>query len=274
MKKNDTIYFAKGFAIKKSKIIFLLLTILGGVMHYATAQASHQNHYDTCWEGTLGNRIPVLLYYQQAHHLTAGNIVYLNTKAKRPISVIGHLQSEDGGFILNEYDQTGNITGIWTLEPKGDSLVGTWDKPYSDREYAVHLTQKDTLISAPSLAVNPAEIAGDYYYQYGKKGPQGEWKIQRIGRDSIAIDAWMATSAPARNLADITDTVALKENHFIYKVSMDESWMDEPCEIVMKGQFYKDFLRVKYINENPCRSYFGHNATLEGIFYKITHKQN
>lgn len=257
------------------KIPKILILLLGGVClvgFQAKAQNSTSKKYDQVWEGTLENRIPVLLYYQEAHHLTVGKVVYLNTHAKQPIPVISHFQSEGGSFILNEYDKTGNITGVWTLTQKGDSLVGIWDKPFSTQKYGVHLTKKDTLIPAEPMTADPSEIAGEYYYQYGEKGPQGEWKIQRIGRDSIAVDAYGVTSAPARNIADVTDTVALKENHFSYTVS--DNWSGKKCKIVIKGQFYKNFLWVTYINEHPCRSYFGHNATLEGVYYKIRHKRN
>src|SRR5699024_1266819 len=97
--------------------------------------------------------------------------------------------------------------------------------------------------------------------------------IRKIGKDSILINAFSVTSAPARNIAEIEDTVALSGDHFIYKVNMNGDWMDKPCKIVMKGQFYADFLHLIYINEDPCRFYFGHNATLEGIYYKTEHKR-
>src|SRR5699024_4746161 len=130
MKKNNSIYFAKGFAVKKSKIIFLLLTVLGGLLHQATAQTSRQNHYDTCWEGTLGEHISILLHYHQEHDITEGEIVYMNTQAKQPIPVIGSGHYADGRFSLNEYSKEGHITGMLSVTQKKDSMVGRWYLPY------------------------------------------------------------------------------------------------------------------------------------------------
>lgn len=257
------------YKIKIPKISILLLGCICLYSFQTQAQLITSQKHDQVWQGSIENIVPVFLYYQKVDSLIVGKVIQLKSKANQPFSVISNFRSSDGSFILNEYDKTGNITGVWTLTQKGDSLVGIWDKPFSVQKYDVHLTKKDTLILAEPIVADPSKITGDYFYQYGEKGPQGEWKVKRVGRDSLAINAWSVTHAPARNIAEIEDTVALTGTHFIYKINMEESWMDKPCKIIMKGQFYKNFLRVTYINENPCAFYFGHNATLEGIFYKI-----
>ncbi len=219
--------------------------------------------YGACWKGTLGKNIPVFLHYQKQGSLVVGAITYLNTKAKQPIPLIGTTYV-DGRLGLNEYATDGNITGIWVVAHHGDSLTGHWYAPYSEEQYPVTLTNQYTPVPASPITADLQNIAGEYNYQYGKKGPQGGWTIKRINKDSISISGWSVTHAPARNIANVnTDTVALVGNHFIYQVSTGDK-----CKIVMKGTFYKHFLRITYINDAPCHYYFGHNATLEGIFYK------
>lgn len=69
------------------------------------------------------------------------------------------------------------------------------------------------------------------------------------------------TSEPARNIAEIeTDTIKLTKTEFIYKVGETED-----CEFKVK--FYKDFCFINY-TKGYCIGQFGHNATIEGIYFK------
>lgn len=244
------------------KIIFYLLTLVSLIPSLHAQKKSAPQAYQHCWQGNLGENIPVFLYYQKQGALVVGKMVYLNTKAQQPIPIIGHWSENNLRF--NEYAvDDGSITGIWVLKIKNDSLTGTWYAPsVDDAQYAVELTEKDTVI--PSEKINYLKaINGVYRYQYGKKGQQGSWDIRKIDAHNIIIKASSVTRAPARNLAYISvDTVELHDNYFLYKAGMKD------CEIVMKGTFYPHFLEVKYINTNPCSYYFGFNATLEGVFYK------
>jgi len=247
----------------KKSILYLLVVLYFAPSLHAQEKVTSPN-YQYCWQGKLGENIPVFLHFQKHKNLIVGEITYLNTKAKKPIPLIGRKYSKSGLLYLNEFTEGGIITGVWMLTPQGDSLTGHWYAPYSDEQYRVAVVKQDTLMSSLSISTHSQHISGEYEYHYGEKGPQGTWRIKRLDEHHITIKASAVTSAPARNLAYVsTDTVRIDNHQFVYKVGMDSD-----CKIVMQGTFYKVFLKVNYINDEPCRYYFGHNATLEGIFYK------
>lgn len=250
--------------IKKIFLLFSFFLVLG----LFSIEGQSKRHDVQSWEGTLGKHIPVFLHYRVLDQLYIGEVTYQNSPNPVPIPVIG-LKNDENKFLLREFDEHGVITGIWVIKPEKKQLSGTWYAPgRSQKQFAIQMKEKDTLLPATSVQKQPRHISGDYFYQYGEKGPQGEFKIKKITKNKIAISGFSVTSAPARNIASIEDTVTLSNHHFIYKIKVNKDWMDKECKIVIKGQFYKDFLQITYLNDNPCQFYFGHNASLEGIFYK------
>jgi hypothetical protein len=216
---------------------------------------------DICWQGTLNGKTPVIVHYQVKDDIVAGYIIYLNTKNKTPIKLIGSIE-EKNYFRLLEFDNTGNITGIITGTPAAKKFSGFWFSPKSRKELSLELTVKDTTILSENISADPKEIFGNYYYQYSDAGSTGGLGITKISNARASFNINAVTSEPARNIADIsTDTITLSRNEFQYHVPDTDD-----CDF--RVRFYKGFASVKY-TKGDCEGQFGHNATVEGIFLKV-----
>lgn len=230
---------------------------------FGSAQA--QRIQGTTYAGTLGGNRPVRLTLYPVDGLYVGKVKRFDDSGKTSTLVVGRAGVEGESFELREYTQDGTVTANWQLQLQGDSLKGKKYIPYTDQQGRVRLSkEKHTYLGLKK----PEHLEGDYGYQIGEEGPQGLFSITKIGPDRIAIDAVAVTSAPARNIAAYQDTVSLMHHRFEHKF-IGPTDDDVPCEIDLEGVFYSDFLRVRYTNTNPCPFYFGHRATLEGIFKKI-----
>ena len=216
---------------------------------------------DICWTGTLNRKTPVFIHYQFDNEVIIGEIVYLNSKNKTPIKLIGTIEDWDKKYRLLEFDRTGNITGIITGLPEKDKFNGSWFSPKTSKELTINLSTKDTVIISKDYQPRLSEIFGDYHYQYGKAGYQGDFNVTKISKSSASFNIFSVTEEPARNIAEITtDTIKLTKPEFIYKVPETED-----CEFKVK--FYRDFVFINY-TKGTCEGQFGHNATVDGIFIK------
>jgi len=212
------------------------------------------------WQGTLNNKIPVLLHYSIQDGDIAGEMIYLNTVAKKPISVCGNIK-DDGSYDLYEYEKNGNVTGTMACTATGEKLTGSWYAGRTGKEYKLSLTKKDTLIATPPYT---PDISGSYRYQYGEDGYQGDFDVKRIGNNKVAFGISSVTGEPGRNLAEIsTDTIVMAGNSFIYKIP-------ETVDCEFKVTFYRTFLKVDYTKGLCQDAPFGFNATVEGIYFKLT----
>ncbi len=254
-------------------ILSLLLTTLFALFSFANSDKSNENNStnlsesnadkktDICWTGTLNGKTPIFIHYQFDNEVIIGEIIYLNTKNKTPIKLIGTIESWDKKFRLLEFDKTGNITGIITGLPEKDKFNGSWFSPKTRKELTLNLSTKDTVIVSKNYQPKLSEIYGDYHYQYSEAGSQGDFNLTRINNEKVSFNIFSVTSEPARNIAEIeTDTIKLTKTEFIYKVGETED-----CEFKVK--FYKDFAFINY-TKGYCIGQFGHNATIEGIYFK------
>jgi len=217
-----------------------------------------QTPAEIVWQGTLNNKIPVLLHYSIQDGDIAGEMIYLNTAAKKPIQVCGTVK-EDNSYDLYEYEKNGNVTGTMACTTNGEKLTGRWYAGRTGKEYKLNLSKKDTLIKTPPYT----DISGNYRYQYGEDGYQGEFELKKIGNNKFAFGISSVTGEPGRNLAEIsTDTIEMTGNNFIYKIP-------ETVDCEFKVTFYRTFLKVDY-TKGPCQDApFGFNATVEGIYFKL-----
>lgn len=229
---------------------------------------AHSSQYDRVWKGHLGKDIPVFIHYHQLpeSQLLEGEITYLNTKAKMPISLTGKIK-QSGAVHLTEYNPEGYVSGVIDATIKGDSLTGKWHSPGTPtpKTFALRLHQSDSLIPTESSAVKPQNIFGKYHYQYGEKGYEGNLEFRKINAHQAVLSLFSVTSVPARNIADgvDNDTISLPvKTNFIHKVYDKGS-----CKVEL--QFFKNFVRVTYPKEADCKNTFGMNATYEGTYYKI-----
>jgi hypothetical protein len=216
---------------------------------------------EICWTGTLNGKTPVFIHYQLDSNLIIGEITYLNTKDKLPIKLLGTLE-DDKSYRLLEFDNTGNITGVIEGKPTDKSFNGLWISPKTKKELAMTLSQKDTLIVSPNLKPDETQIFGNYHYQYGENGYNGDFDISKVGNNKIAFNILSLTNVErGPNIAEVErDTIAMTGNSFIYKIPDSDS-----CEF--KVIFYKAFVYINY-TKGFCESLFGLNATIDGIYLK------
>lgn len=215
------------------------------------------------WRGTINQKIPVFVHFQQDDQIVVGTITYLNTKAKDAIKLIGTFDKESG-YYLREFDQKGNITGIISGNQVDDSFTGRWYAPGRENKWTLYLTRSDTLIPSPKIKADMTNIFGNYYYQFGEAGYQGSLQLSPEVNDKLSFSLSSMTQAPARNMADISATVELNNAEFLYRISEQGDETDCTCKV----KFYKDFAYVKYTKDN-CLGIFGHRATVEGVFLKL-----
>jgi hypothetical protein len=216
---------------------------------------------EICWTGTLNGKTPVFIHYQLDSNLIIGEITYLNTKDKLPITLLGTIE-DDKSYRLLEFDNTGNITGIIEGKPTEKEFNGIWASPKSNKELTMTLSPKDTLISTPNFKPGENQIFGNYHYQYGENGFNGDFDISKVGNNKIAFNILSLTNIErGPNIAEVEkDTITMTGNSFIYKIPDSDS-----CEF--KVTFYKGFININY-TKGYCSGQFGLNATIEGIFIK------
>ena len=226
-----------------------------------TAAQKDQNRKEICWTGTLNGKTPIFIHYQLDGNVIAGEITYLNTKDKQPIRLLGTVE-EDKSYRLLEFDKTGNITGVIEGTPTQQEFKGRWVSPKTKKELEMTLLQKDTLISRPSLKPDQNQVFGDYHYQYGDKGYNGDFEFSKVGDDKAAFYIMSFTNVErGPNIAEVEkDTITFKGDSFIYKIPDSDN-----CEF--KVTFYTDFIYINY-TRGYCESQFGLNATIDGIYLK------
>lgn len=215
---------------------------------------------DICWIGTLDSKIPIFIHFQIVENLIFGEIVYLNTKDKKPIRIIGTIE-EDRSYRILEFESNGNISGILTGLPKGNLFIGRWFSPKTRKELTLNLALSDSTIKTISIETRQENIFGDYYYQYSEAGYQGEFSITKIDNKKAAFRIFCVTEEHSRNIAEIRkDSIELSGSKFTYKVPATDS-----CEFEVR--FFKEFLFINY-TRGYCSGQFGINATIDGIFLK------
>ena len=223
--------------------------------------AKNYSDKEICWTGTINGKIPVFIHYQLDSKLIIGEITYLNTKDKLPITLLGTVE-DDKSYRLLEFDNMGNITGVIEGKPAEKSFDGLWSSPKTKKELVMKLYLKDTLINSPNIKPDGSRIFGNYHYQYGNKGYNGDFYIKKIVGNKIDFNILSLTNVErGPNIAEVEkDTIPMTGNSFIYKIPESDN-----CEF--KVTFYKGFVYINYIN-GYCQSQFGLNATIDGIYLK------
>lgn len=242
-----------------------ILIYIGLVLFLSFSNGQKENkHNETqqiCWKGKLNSKTNILLHYQVQEDIIVGQITYLDTKGQIPIRIIGTIE-KDKSYRLLEFEKTGNITGIITGLPKGNEFIGNWFSPKTGERLAMILRKFDKLVKLENIQTNLESIVGNYYYQYTKDGYQGQLIIKKVNQNKISFTIFSVTEDSGRNEADIpTDTVSAKTD-FIYMYKFPEI---DSCEF--RVRFFKNFAYINY-TKGYCERLFGHNATIDGIFYK------
>ena len=216
---------------------------------------------EICWAGTLNEKTSVFIHYQLDSNLIVGEITYLNTKDKQPITLLGTIE-DDKSYRLLEFDKTGNITGVIEGKPADKSFDGLWVSPKTSKQLSMKLSLKDTLINSPDIKADESQIFGNYHYQFGDKGYNGDFDINKIAGNKIDFNILSLTNIEkGPNIAEVEkDTITMTGNSFIYKIPESDN-----CEF--KTTFYKDFVFICY-TKGYCSGQFGLNATIDCIYLK------
>lgn len=209
--------------------------------------------------GTIKNTIPVFMWFFAKDGIVKGELTYLNTKARKPILIIGQVTASE--IRINEFKRDGDITGTFYGMLDKKSFHGTWWNVAADEELVFDLKAKDTLLNAIDTSLQAKEIAGTYSYAFAPNGFQGAMNVNEVSGDIYSFEISSVTPNPSRNIASVeTDTVVVSNNTFDYLLKQSHN-----CEF--KVRFYNGFAVITYIDENfDCE--FGLNATVEGIYLK------
>lgn len=226
----------------------------------AQAKTESKTGKEISWKGFLNGKIPVFIHYQLDGNLIVGEIIYLNTKNKLPITLLGTIE-DDKSYRILEFEKSGNITGVIIGSPTGNTFKGSWTSPKTKKELVLNLVKKDTTLASKEIETKLEDLFGHYHYQYSEAGYQGDLEINKLPDSKAVFGISSVTSEPARNIANIEDdTISLKATHFTYKLADTDD-----CEFKVK--FYKGFAWVQY-TKGTCSGQFGLNATIDGIYLK------
>jgi hypothetical protein len=213
------------------------------------------------FQGKLNGRIPIFLWFVLKDSVLKGEVTYLKTAKRLPITIVGTINST-GGLEILEFNNKGLISGIYNGQFEAKSFIGTWVAPVSGRELKFVLVNKDTLIKTDAnLTAN--SIDGEYDYHYGKVGGDGGVNIRHVNGNNYKISMGAVTGAPANNVANVEDTtIRIVNNTAIFKLGP---------QCAFRINIYKGFMVIKRLTDlMPCG--FGMNASIEGTFMKITGK--
>lgn len=153
----------------------------------------YHNSKQICWTGTLGDKIPVFIQYQLDNYLIIGEITFSKTKDKSPTRLLGTIE-ENENYRLLLFDKTGNITDIITGLPTSENFNGTWSLFKEDKEYSFTLLLADTSITSPDIRPIDNQIFGNYHYQYGEDGYNGDFEINKIDNNKVEFNIFSTTS--------------------------------------------------------------------------------
>jgi len=240
------------------KTILIILSFATSICH-AQQNSTIQKYTLT---GFINKKIPVELNISISNQIILGNIRYLNTKLKKPIKIIGRVEDQNQ-YSLHEFENDGNISGSIYATFKNNKLEGNWSATKADTSYATSLTVKTNPNLKPEIffPLQTDQLAGEYSYQYGEKGYQGNISIKKLSGNIYTYDIGSVTHDPGRNIADASGKAILKNNQLIIQVN-------KSCKFSIK--FYNGFLMISQESPgqlNDCE--FGFNATLEGIYLKV-----
>ena len=214
--------------------------------------------------GKLNNKYPVFLWFVVKDSVIKGEVTYLKTANRVPITIAGQI-TKDMGMTLYEFTSKGYVTGIYSGEFKADGLKGSWTAPGSGKEVTYNLIPKDTVLAAIDMSLKPAAINGTYEYHFKKEnakesGGDGGIDIKQINAKDILVDINCITASPQNNLADLqTFKVQMIKGQIIFKVP------DTDCNFRIR--IFRDLIVIDRLSGNgDCG--FGMNASIEGVFLK------
>jgi hypothetical protein len=220
-----------------------------------TSSLSAQSLTKRTYEGTINAKIPIVLTLTQDGASLFGTLIY--RKKGIPITVVG--SQTEGNMFLHELMRDGEVTGLFSLEPKGIGWTGTWSAPKRDaKDFTVAL--KETAKTAVAAKPLP-DLTGTYYYSFGEDEGSGEVRVVQTSPTKITIAVEAITGAPGYNMASVEKTVLrLKGNKAVYA-------NDDFGKCRLLFTFGENTVRVDYL-DGAYECGFGHNASASGSYVR------
>jgi len=260
------------------KLIFILFLCLSAQSYAQSTKPRHQSspeHINGLYKfsGKLNNKIPVFIWFIVKDSVLKGEVTYLNTHARQPITIAGTIILVDkfnafgkiierhNGALIYEFNKNGYITGTYMTTFKGTGFEGTWSKPGSEKELPFHLLHSDSVLSKRDTVLTSNNIPGEYLYRFGEKGSQGGIDIKQTDKTNFLISINCTTAGPSYNVANVEPVnVHMVGNSFIYRVP------DTDCKF--KISFFDNFAVITQLKGTECG--FGLNASIDGVFIKTS----
>jgi hypothetical protein len=232
------------------KKIFLLVLLSN--LCFAQSKLS-QYTYD----GLINNRIAINLALTFDGNLVYGTLIY--KKVGQPIKVIGTIEQES--FLLHEFGEKAEITGLFYGTKKGDDVSGSWSSP-SGKEMKFSIKKTTTgQIDKPELKT----VTGSYAYSFGKDGNTGSLYVQQVNKEKIIVEMQSIKGPPSYNQAAIEKTsLKLVNNEAIYETK-------EFGNCKLKISFFEGGANIIYL-DNAYDCGFGNGASVVGNYLKYENK--
>ncbi|MGZ3755612.1 MAG: hypothetical protein ACXVAY_09525 [Mucilaginibacter sp.] len=225
--------------------------------------------------GKLNGKYPVFLWFVVKDSVLKGEVTYLKTAKREPITIIGEITKADRAtrwgtvnkqniITIYEFTSKGDITGMYEGEFNTNSLSGIWGAPGSEKQLPYNLLPKDTVLAPVDMSIKPLMVNGTYEYHWGKKGASGVTGIKQTSPGNYLIEVSCVTSPPPMNLANLeTFKAKMIGNAITFKIP------DEDCRYTIK--LFNNFIVIDRINgSGQCG--FGLNADINGVFIKTSNK--
>ena len=211
--------------------------------------------------GELNGKIPVFLCFVLKDSVLKGEVTYLKTAKRLPITIIGTIK-KDEGLVIYEFIKDGYISGIYRGEFKKEKLKGVWYKPGSETGLGYNLISKDTLLTGIDSTLKSVSINGEYLYRFGKMGSSGSVGIKQIDQTNFRVDINCVTASPSNNIADLeTFKAKMADNIIFFKMP------NADCRFKIRA--FNNFIVIDYIGKSRACG-FGLNAGVEGVFIKTS----
>ena len=226
------------------------------------------------WKGAINDTIPVSVWLETYDNIIVGEIVYTNTKEKKPIQLFGTTHKGKSNIVemLPDGLITGSISGVIT----NTSFEGTWTSPdkvvekgtrferASGKQYPIRLSAAIVPQARPVFwGYDPATFEGEYRYSYGKNNAIGTVSIRKADAGDVEYRIDTNIGAPSFNIAEIpldnrtTEKGHPQDNRIVYEYG-------PRCAVEIL--LFEGFLFTRYVEGKICQGEFGMNASVAGVF--------
>jgi hypothetical protein len=232
------------------KKIFLLVLLSNLV--FAQTKPSQYNY-----DGLINNRILINLVLTYDGNLAYGTLIY--KKVGQPIKVIGTIEQDN--FLLHEFGEKAEITGIFYGTKKGDDISGSWSSP-NGKEMKFSIKRNTAgQIDKPELKT----VTGSYAYSFGKDGATGSLYVQQVSKEKIIVEMQAVKGAPSYNEATVEkSSLKLINNEAFYENK-------EYGNCKLKISFCEGGANIIYVGDAyDCG--FGNGASVVGNYIKYENK--